>query len=78
MQFFKNNHNLIFKSKSCLIFPMLAKLCILHQIINTYNSKELTSTNRSVRSARSDRNAYREKLEYVCNNQAKMKVEEKS
>ena len=37
---------------------MLARLCVLHQIINTYFSKKYKSTSRS------DRNAYREKLEH--------------
>ena len=43
-----------------IIFPVLARLWVLHQIINTYNSKEYQSTSRYVRSRRADRNAYRE------------------
>ena len=37
---FKNYHNLNDKSKGYLIFPVLAILCVLHQLINTDNSKE--------------------------------------
>ena len=60
MQFFKNCHNINCKSKGYLIFLGLARLCVLDQIINTHNNKEQKSTFRSVRS---DRNAYREKLD---------------
>ena len=53
------------------MFPVLARLCVLHPIINTHNSKEYKSTSRSVRSTRSDRNAYREKLDCVANCRSK-------
>ena len=39
-QFFKNDYNLEFKCKGYLIYPVLARLCIHCQIINTSNSKE--------------------------------------
>ena len=44
MQFFKNNYNLEFRCKSYLIFPVLAGLWVLCQIININNSKEWKST----------------------------------
>ena len=43
-----------------LVNPVLARLCVLLQIINTNNGKEYKYTSGSVRS---DRNAYREKLD---------------
>ena len=58
---FKNYHGLKFKSKGFLITPVLARLCVLCQIINTNNCKEKKDTSRSVIS---DRNVYHEKLEY--------------
>ena len=61
MPFFKYYYNLNFKGKGCLIFPVLARLCVL-QIMNTYNNKQKKSTSRSFRSVTSDRNAYRENL----------------
>ena len=38
MPFFKNYYNYHFKSKGFLIFPVLAKMCVPHQRIKTYNS----------------------------------------
>ena len=55
--------NLEFKCKGNLIFPVLARLWVYCQIINTNNSKEQKSTSRSVRSDRFVRNVYHEKLE---------------
>ena len=43
-----NYHNFNFKAQGYLIFPVLARLCVLHQIINTYDKKEQKSTSRSV------------------------------
>ena len=58
-----NYHNLQLKGKGCLIFQVLARLWVLCQIINTDNSKEQKSTSRSVKTDRSVRNAYLEKLQ---------------
>ena len=45
-----NCHNLNYKGNNSLIFPVLGRLCVLNQIINTHNGKEQKSTSRSVRS----------------------------
>ena len=45
------------------MFPVLAGLCVRREIIITYNNKDKKSTSGSVRFARSDRNAYCEKLD---------------
>ena len=34
-----NCHDLNFKCNSYLILPILAKICVLHQMMNTHNSK---------------------------------------
>ena len=39
--FFKNYHNLKFEGKGYLTFPLLAKLCALHQVINSYKIKSI-------------------------------------
>ena len=55
----RSANDLNFKSKGCLIFPILARLSVYYKKINAYG-KEYNSTSRSVRS---DRNPYREKLD---------------
>ena len=40
IRFFKNYYNLEFKDKGYLTFPVLARLCVHCQKINTNNSKE--------------------------------------
>ena len=49
---FRNFHNLNFKAKGCLIFPVLVSLCALHQIINkkVLLRERKRHTNRSVSS----------------------------
>ena len=48
---FKNYDILNYKGKGYVIFLIVARLCVLHQIINTYKSKEYKSTSRSVTNA---------------------------